>query len=143
MDILDRTRPITMAVTQPKYSFGALPNHYELAPRGRLAWLQRILWRALHKMGALKPGTAEVVTYKTVTIDAGQIADQICRAEFELWGRPSKPPERILIGPREMAELARDVTWADYNMHSAPTIIDTYRGMTIEVIPHMQGVLVL
>jgi hypothetical protein len=134
-------RPIRMAIAEPHYTTQIVPDHYELTPHGRLAWLHRLLWRALHKMRALKLGVEEVATYKTVTIDCEHIAERVMEAQYRLRGRGYRA-SRILIGPEEMAELTREDAHRQLSMR-VDSLSLTYRGLSIEVVPHMRGVLVL
>jgi hypothetical protein len=136
-----RERPITMAITEPHFALRAVPDHYELAPRGRLAWLQRLLWRALHKMGALKSGLENAVSYKTVTIDAERVIDRAREAHIRLNGVGARPT-RLLLGPPDMAELMRDATFEELGRQIHAERFQ-FRDLTIEVVPHMRGVLVL
>jgi hypothetical protein len=130
-----------MMISEPLFTMQPVPDHYELRPHGRLAWLQRLIWRALHKMNALVLGMEDCVTFKTVTIDAERVIDQVAEAKSRLrYGAT-----RVLLGPSEMSEIMRDPTFRDMAFHAEPTSVrpPTFLGLTIEIVPHMQGVLVL
>jgi hypothetical protein len=136
-----RERPITMAISEPHFAQRAVSDHYELAPRGRLAWLQRLLWRALRKMGALKQGMEDAVSYETVTIEAERVIDRAREAHIRLNGVGARPT-RLLLGPTDMAELMGDATFEALGRQIHAERFQ-FRDLTIEVVPHMRGVLVL
>lgn len=131
-----------MVIHEPRFTMAVVPNHYELKAHGRLAWLHRLLWRALHRMGALKSGMAEQATFKTVTIQPGRVLDQLHKAVPALGRSRRDWPKRLLIGPDEMAEVMNDSSFRDFAQLSAGPRFEVM-GLQVEVVPHMKGVLVL
>jgi hypothetical protein len=134
-----------MVIKEPTFRMVPALDQYKLNAHGRLAWLHRLLWRALAKMGALKSGIEEKVTYKTYTIDADRVIERVMEAQGRLYRATGPGPRKILIGPAEVAELMQDASLQDFSYAPDPVRFEgqrQFRGMTVEIIPHMQGVLV-
>lgn len=121
------------------------PNGYELSPRGRLAWLHRLLWRALLKMGAIRTSMKETVEVIRLPLSGDSILERIFNAREGMLKTYRKPRE-ILIGPQTLAELI-----------SCPDLRDSYQAFSftgragfdrmlynlpIHVEPQMEGVLI-
>lgn len=122
-----------------------VPNGWKLNAHGRLAWLHRLLWRWLEKMGAVAQSYDEVV--KTVRLPC---SDDVFRAILEQRSglfEVSRKPKEILIGPHTLDELYSCPEMRDMMMKATMTARAGYGrefyNLPIRVVPQMEGVIVL
>jgi hypothetical protein len=123
-----------------------LHEGWELNPRGRLAWLQRLFWRALGKMGALSPAMNEYVEVLRFPMDNDSVFRCIFESQSDLFMRHRRPSE-VLIGPNTLSELIACPELRDY---PSPISFNAHCGfgktifnLPIRVVPQMEGVVVL
>lgn len=141
--------PVSMKVMQPGHRLIRLPHFYQLRAHGRLGWLHRALWRALHKLDALEHPEVEETHYVAVVIDADRVMERIWQANVEAFSALGRRPTQVLIGPDDIAELMQDDTFKRLSMAPPTRIIGKIGfdrevfGLPITIVPHMQGVLVL
>jgi hypothetical protein len=119
---------------------------YSLRPHGRLAWLHRMLWRALEKLGALSPAMNQYVDVLRLPLDNDSIFERIFESRHDLFARHRRPAE-VLIGPNTLAELINCPEVRDY---PSPFIFTARAGfdrtifdLPIRVLPQMEGVVVV
>lgn len=119
---------------------------YELYAHGRLAWLSRWLWRALQRLGALKPAMNEYADVLRLPLDNDSIFERIFKSRRDLFAHNRRPVE-VLIGPGTLSELINCPELRDY---SSPFSFSAQAGfdrkifdLPIRVVPQMEGVVVL
>jgi hypothetical protein len=119
---------------------------YELYAHGRFAWLHRMLWRTLQRLGALKPSMNEYVDVLRLPLDNDSIFERIFESRRDLFARRRRPTE-VLIGPNTLSELINCPELRDYG---SPFSFTAHAGydrtifdLPIRVVPQMEGVLVL
>jgi hypothetical protein len=140
--------PITL------YKMDALPvrirDGWEFVPHGRLAWLQRILWRWLVKMRAVGVHMRDEVKIVRLPCDADTALGKIMEAREGLF-RAYREPREVLIGPETLAELLNAPELRDwrspFTIESRAAISDGHDGarmfnLPVHVVPTMEGVLV-
>jgi hypothetical protein len=124
----------------------SIPNGMELAAHGRLAWLHRLLWRALVKMRALSQSMDERVEVLRLPVDNDSIFERIFEAYEGHFSNHSRPT-KVLIGPRTLSELISCPQVRDWNSPFQFTakagFNRTIYGLPIIVVPQMEGVIVL
>jgi hypothetical protein len=123
---------------------------WEFVPHGRLAWLQRFLWRRLVKMRAVGVHMRDEVQTVRLPCDADTILGKIMEAREGLF-RAYREPSEVLIGPDTLAELLNAPELRGWNspftIDSQAAIGDRSGGrrmfnLPIHVEPTMEGVLV-
>lgn len=120
---------------------------YHFQPHGRLAWLQRLLWRVLVKMRAVGPHFTETVQIVRLPCDADGVLAKIMEARHGLFAAHRKPSE-VLIGPETLAELLGTPELRDWN---SPLTINSQAmfggerrmfDLPVHIVPQMEGVIV-
>jgi hypothetical protein len=123
---------------------------WEFVPHGRLAWLQRLLWKSLLKMRAVGIHMTEEVKIVRLPCDADTVLGKIMEAREGLF-RAYREPKEVLIGPETLAELLNAPELRDWH---SPFTIDSQAaigsrdggrrmfGLPVHVVPTMEGVLV-
>lgn len=135
-----------------------IPSGQELNAHGRLAWLQRMLWHWLEKMGALNQAYRESVEVIRLPLTADEILDRIVE-QYEGLFEVDRIPKEVLIGSSTLADLLScdqlrhfperfgfdaDVEYT-LDKRRDPTAPRRRRiyNLPITVVPQMDGVLVL
>lgn len=156
-------KPIRMVFYQPGPLSYMPTSAYEMNFKGPWAWLQRLCFKILNMSGGLRPHFDAFQIVQEVVIDPDQTADKIYRmAADQLAMLRDEPPKRILLGRKEFMSLhqalgdIRSVAYfsfeLDYYKEERYRTNDPYRPyqtrrtlykVPIEVIPWMEGVLVL
>jgi hypothetical protein len=111
-----------------------------------MAWLHRLLWRSLQRLGALVPAMNEYVSVLRFPMDNDTVFGRIFESRRDLFANHRRPSE-VLIGPNTLSELMDCPELRDY-----PSPIDftaqcgfgkTIFSLPIRVVPQMEGVVVL
>ena len=120
-----------------------LTDAYRFQPKGKLAFVQRWLWKLLHRMGALKFHFDEIVDYKRIYINR----DDFSKSLYEAYGRcfPYRKPTKVYMGPEEFDKLAKTSIAGHCSMFSfdIPMGYQTMFNLPVTVVPHMNGVLII
>jgi hypothetical protein len=128
----------------------AVRDGWSFTPHGRLAWLQRFLWRRLVKMGAVGVNLRDEVKIVRLPCDADTVLGKIIEAREGLF-RAYREPKEVLIGPETLAELLNTPELRDwqspFTIESRAAIGDRSGGkrmfnLPVHVVPTMEGVLV-
>lgn len=123
---------------------------WEFVPHGRMAWLQRLLWRSLVKMRAVGVHMADEVQTIRLPCDADTVLGRIMEARQGLF-RAYREPSEVLVGPETLAELLNAPELRDlrspFTIDSQATIGTRDGGrrifdLPVHVVPTMEGVLV-
>ena len=122
---------------------------YKLQPTGRLAWLQRLCWKVLHRMGALAQAYEPKMQVTRHVIQADKFMDRLLQQRKSMVVNWNREPKRLLIGSDDYAELmcAPEVIGRGFNFLTEMWRSDGGRprivGLEVEVIPWMRGMLVM
>lgn len=139
--------PVTLYRMDEKVT--RIRDGWEFRPHGRLAWLQRLLWRALARMRAVGPHMTDKIEMIRLPCDGDTILEKIMQARVGLFAVYREPRE-VLIGPETLSELIGSPELRDWN---SPFTIDataawgTANGrrlfnLPVHVVPTMEGVIV-
>ena len=135
---------ITMSYTKEQY-IPFLTDAVEFRPTGRLQFFQKWLWKALRKMGALKPYWDQTVEVKRVHIDRKDFCKRLVDSYFKCFPSHDRP-KQVYMGPREFQELAMLKEYEHGGIFTFGVRMG-YSGklfdLPITVVPHMNGVLII
>jgi hypothetical protein len=140
--------PITLYKMDTKVT--RIAGGWEFVPNGRMAWLQRLLWRCLVKMRAVGIHMTDEVKIVRLPCDADTVLGKIMESRQGLF-RAYREPSEILIGPETLAELLNAPELRDwqspFTIDSRASVGDGRGGrrlfdLPVHVVPTMEGVLV-
>lgn len=121
-----------------------LTDAYEFRPVGRLAFLQKWMWKLLKKMQALHLYYDSKIEVKRIEFREDDFIKRLQKHYIDCF--PRTQPKKIYMGPEEFQKLS------SYNMETLMSVGFTFnigmRGYSVfnvevEVIPYMQGVLII
>ena len=119
---------------------------WSLRPHGRLAWLHTLLWKCLVRLNALSQSFVEEVDTLRLPISNDEVFHRILEARDDLF-QNHRRPRRILIGPKTLGELigCEELrSWPSaFQFHAEAGFNRTLFDLPIEVVPQMEGVVVL
>lgn len=141
------TKPVQMRFVQPGITM-ILTDAVEIELNGRWSWLRRAAFGLLKKLGAVEPYFSKQDIYEhVVCFDANEAIDRIIVGASVELKRLGRMAERVLLGPREFADLMHRAPFPAFMPQLNFTGMAMYDGeiygLKVEVIPHMTGVLVL
>lgn len=145
-----RTQEITFLDVRHSTEWFPMPDAYTFAPKGRLAWLQRLAWRLLHKQAALVQAMDSRMKVERHVIHADSFVERIFKQGDSLLEEFDKIPERLLIGNEDYANLMNETA------HSMPFEFNAQLracrsgydrpemfGLKVQVVPWIRGMVVL
>jgi hypothetical protein len=126
-----------------------IPRGKELKAHGRLAPVQRWLWRLLSRMNALVDHLEETTEYIRVLIKDEEVINLVGATLDGIYMRGGTPKE-IFMGPNKFAELMNSPMVRDYAQPFSFNVSYEYgtpsgrtlMGLPVHVLPQMEGVLV-
>lgn len=115
---------------------------YWFKPVGRFAWLQKLLWKILYRFGALNSYWEKTTSYERIDVNCDDLLKQLRQSiqEVQYSGRK---PKTIYIGASDFEDLVctTDVyQYMHFNMEDNDRKI---YGIHVEILPWMQGILVV
>lgn len=140
----------TLLVFRKRLALELVPvDAWTLAPRGRLQWLQRLAWRFLERMCALKRYSRNDEVERRELIDHTDLMGRVLAAKRWAFDECRGVPRHILIGADDFAELmtnpqmqrefARFQVQFPGGVDRRPVMLE----LTWHVLPWMQGFVVL
>jgi hypothetical protein len=123
-----------------------MPGAYRLMPKGRLAWLQRLAWRLLHKAGALEQAYDSQMKVERRVIVADTFMSRIDQQLESIFREFDVEPGRIIIGSEDYASLMREASVAvpfSFDARTLPGKGRKVMGLTVEVLPWVRGMVVV
>jgi len=98
---------------------------------------------AMLKRGSIVQGTAVRTEYKRVVIDSDRVLRRIIAQGAEVTRLLGRGGETVLIGRKQLVQLVGEVEPMLMSINVEYASRDSILGMTVKVIPWMDGVLVL
>lgn len=98
---------------------------------------------AMLKRGSLVPATTTRTEYKRITIDSNRVLQLIIDQGHEVMRRLGRGGETVLIGGQQWLDLTGECNPALIALSIEYGSQNRVLGMTVKVIPWMDGVLVL
>ena len=115
---------------------------FEFREDRRYLWVQRVCFYLLRKIGAHRRG--EKVTVERHRLDAKTFMERIFKQKDALQYEFSVSPKRLLIGAKDYADLMHEgMASQAFSFQAEYWKNKTVYGLTVTVIPWMEGVLVM
>ena len=124
-------------------SYQNITDNFRINVSGKKAWVKRMLFTLLHKLGAVERIYETQVSHDRFMIDTHDILSAVQEQMYSVRGAYGKKPTHLLIGYDQMARLRCE---ANYPMsitvqhNGAPQDI---LGMKIILCPWFKGMVVL
>ncbi len=121
-----------------------VPNAVNVAPKG---WLQTLAWKFLNRVGAVCPAFVDRIKVTRHRVDPKSLLDELYRQRREAHHMLNGgPASRVVMGPedymrlmKETEPMLRHFVFDAEGRDGRGRILD----LKIEIIPWMEGVLVL
>lgn len=118
------------------------PNRFELNPKGRAPWLQKLLFKVLRWLKADSYDTA--IEYTTVQIDPSSIIDALMRNRVDVERLYNKRARYVVMGPGEFHRFCtgpetNSVMRLNIGIHGKRTML----GLEVVIVPWIEGFFVL
>lgn len=134
---------ITMAFQRPEHISYVSMDEWAFTPQKRWRWLHQAAWWFLRKTKGVGNMVKDRTEYRTVTINAKNVADTIVRSMKELHIAHMRP-KQVFMGPSQIDELHADPRFYDPLRFTAPVGFNRkVFGLPVTVVPWMDGVLVV
>lgn len=134
---------ITLSYTND-FHYSVKTAAYEFKPSGRFAFFQKWLWKLLWKMDTIKPHWEDKVKVERIVISRKDLGERLWEAYHKCFPRGEKP-SKIFMGPEEFQTLLAQPY--DYQCRFGFYVETGWNGrmfnLPVEVIPHMNGVLII
>lgn len=124
---------------------------YKLRPDRKYVWLQKLCIRILKKLGA--NWIEDRMTFERIQIDSSKFMKNLFDQVAEIQREFNQKPKTILIGSEDYHKLMGDKELyqmlrfeAEYHTsrrNERGEYVGTVNGLSVQVIPWMQGILVL
>lgn len=127
----------------------ATPDVFRFKPKGRLAFLQRLAWKFLHRTHAMESYSKPVTTVTRHRIDAAGFMERLYKQKASIFRFFGKEPRRLLIGAETYQELMCSPEVMQAFSFRAGYMGDGRNGryqvigLDVEVIPWMTGMVVM
>lgn len=124
-----------------------VPNRYEFNAKGRLLWLQRLLFWTLNKLKAYSYDTK--VTYTTTEIDTSKILDALMQNQCNAEMLYHKRAKYVVMGPSEFSRFSGEMRdHAPFMQFNFDARVGFGRSMTTlglecVVVPWIEGFFVM
>jgi hypothetical protein len=121
-------------------------NRFEFNSKGRLLWLQKLLFKVLRWLKADSYDTA--IEYTTVEIDPSNIIDALMRNRVDVERLYNKRARYVVMGPRDFQRFSSAPEINSMLMFSFSTPIgmngkQTILGLEVVIVPWIDGFFVL
>lgn len=123
-----------------------VPDRYEFNPKGRLPWLQKLLFKVLRKLKADSFDTA--VTYKTVEVDTDKILSALMENQRDIELLYHKRAKYVVMGPSDFSRFSGELEAHQFMRFNFNARIGLGRaitpmGLECVVVPWVEGFFVL
>lgn len=122
------------------------PDRFEFNPRGRLLWLQRLIFQVLRWLRANSLQTS--VSYETVEIDTSNILNALMENQRDVEMLYNRRARYVVMGPRDLARLCDQPEIRELMRFNFTSLIGinsrrTVLGLEVVVVPWVEGFFVL
>lgn len=137
---------INLIRQEPRETAVLNPNRFEFNPRGRMPWLQKLLFKALRWLKADSYDTH--IEYKTVEIDPPSIIDALMLNRVDVERLYNRRAKYVVMGPSDFhrfctAPEIKDMLAFSFTVPIGMNGERTILGLEVVIVPWIEGFFVL